>query len=196
MANLLARIGYGARNVAQFSGRDTPGQFWPWTIFVFILSTVAAFVVMLPPMLNAMLRMFQALDAAGPQPPGEPIPPQLMDAFIADYAAEIGALALPLAAINLMTVLLLAAGVVRRLHDCDRTGAWGLLPLPLMAISLLNMSASLALAMGRRPMSAWETAASMTSAFYWLAVIALIVLLVGDGTRGPNRFGPDPREAR
>ena len=196
MANLLARIGYGARSVAQFSGRDTPGRFWPWTVFVFILSTVATFAVMLPPMLNAMLRLFRALDAAGPQPPGEPIPPALMDAFMADYAAELGTLALPIAAINLASVLLLAAGVVRRLHDCDRTGAWGLMPLPFMVVSLFNMPASLALATGRRTLSAWETAASLTSALYWLAVIALIVLLVGEGTRGPNRFGPDPREAR
>lgn len=195
MANLLARIGYGARNVAQFSGRDPPGRFWPWTILVFILSTIAAFAVMLRPMLDAMIEMFRTIDALRPAP-GEPIPPEVMDSFLARYAAGIGAVALPLAAINLTTVLLLAAAVSRRLHDCDRTALWGLLPLPFMAISVIDMPAAMSVAAGRRPMSAWETAASLNSAVYWLAVIALIVLLVGEGTRGPNRFGPDPREAR
>ena len=195
MAGLLARIAYGARSVARFSGRDTPGQFWPWAVFVFILSTIAGFAVMVPPMLNAMIRLFRAIEAAGPQPPGQPIPPALMEAFMADYAAQIGALALPLAAINLALVLLLAAGVVRRLHDCDRTGAWGLMPLPMMAVSVLNMPAGMALASGRRPTSPWEITVSMASALYWVAVLILIVLLVADGTRGPNRFGPDPRQA-
>jgi uncharacterized membrane protein YhaH (DUF805 family) len=39
-----------------------------------------------------------------------------------------------------------------------------------------------------------ELAASSAGSLYMLALIVLIVLLVGDGTRGPNRFGPDPRE--
>ncbi|MGE0260985.1 MAG: DUF805 domain-containing protein, partial [Alphaproteobacteria bacterium] len=59
-------------------------------------------------------------------------------------------------------------------------------------LSLATMETSIAVASGARAASGWEVAASSASGLYWLGVIVLIVFLVGDGTRGPNRFGPDP----
>ena len=45
----------------------------------------------------------------------------------------------PIVLINLVTVLLLAAAVARRLHDRNRTALWGLLPLPSMILGLVAM---------------------------------------------------------
>jgi len=195
VAKITASLRLNLGNLARFSGRDTPGQFWPWTIIIFLLSVIAAFVVMMPPIMRMMIGMFREIDAAGPQPAGDPLPPEVIELLMAGYAAELGALWLPMTLINLATVALLAAGFVRRLHDVDRPGLWALLPIPPLAVSLATMEANMAVAVSGRAATAWEAAASSTSALYWLAVIVLIVFLVGDGTRGPNRFGPDPRAA-
>lgn len=194
MAKVVASIGRGLGGVTRFSGRDTPGQFWPWAIFVFILSTIASFTIMLPPMMRAMLTMFRTLDEANRAGSPEPSPEEVSQAFMTQYAAELEMLALPMAAVNLVSALLLAAAIVRRLHDRDRTGLWALMPLPFMLISILYMPAAMAVAMGRRDLPPLEMAASSAGSFYMLTLIVLIVLLVGSGTDGPNRFGPDPRE--
>jgi uncharacterized membrane protein YhaH (DUF805 family) len=193
MGKVTTSIRHCAGNLARFSGRDTPGQFWPWAILIFVLGTIAAMFVMVPAILRSMLAMFQMLDARR-HPAGEPVPPEVLEAFMAQYGAELGALWLPMAAINFGSALLLAGAVVRRLHDRDRTGLWGLMPLPFMAISLANMPAAAAMMTGGANLTPLERAASSAGSLYMLALIVLIVLLVGDGTRGPNRFGPDPRE--
>lgn len=194
MAKVWASLKHCAANPARFSGRDAPGEFWPWAIFVFLLGTAASFAVMVQPMMRAMLRMFQTLEAARRAGGREPRPEEISEAFTSQYAADLGALWLPMGAINLVSVSLLAAAVVRRLHDRGRTGLWALMPLPFMAVSIANMPAGLALATGRRDLTPLELAASSAGSLYLLALIALVVLLVGDGTRGPNRFGPDPQE--
>src|ERR1043165_3573647 len=91
----------------------------------------------------------------------------------------------PSLVLNVLFVLLLAAAVTRRLHDRDRTGLWGLLPVPFMIVGLLNRDAAFALATHQRALSAGEQAMFMATPLFWLAVIFLIVLLVGEGTNGP-----------
>lgn len=93
---------------------------------------------------------------------------------------------------NIVFVLLLAAAVVRRLHDRDRTGLWGLLPLPFMIVGMANQDAAVAIATARRALSRIEMLMFMTTPLFWLSVIALIVILAGEGTKGPNRFGSEP----
>lgn len=72
----------------------------------------------------------------------------------------------------------LAVGV-RRLHDIDRTGWWIVVPTVLSVLSYLYGGTSLALVLSL------------------LSVVASITLLVFaclEGTRGSNRFGPDPKD--
>lgn len=74
----------------------------------------------------------------------------------------------------------LAAGV-RRLHDTDRSGWWLLIGIApyLLALALL-MTGSLSLF-------------TVLSVVALIGAVALLVFLVLDGTKGPNRFGPDPK---
>jgi uncharacterized membrane protein YhaH (DUF805 family) len=195
MAKVMASLRHCTGNLAGFSGRDTPGQFWPWAILVFLLGTIASTAIMLPPMMRAMITMFRTLEAARRAGAREPTQEQLRDAFMSQYGADFSALWLPIGAISLVSALLLAAAIVRRLHDRDRTGLWALMPLPFMVFSIANMATGIAFAPGRRGLTATELAASSAGSLYIIAGIVLIVLLVGDGTRGPNRFGPDPRES-
>lgn len=194
MGLVTTSVRHCAANLARFSGRDSSRQFWPWTIFVFILGTIAAFAAMLPPMLRAMVAALRTMEAARRTGAPEPTPEQINEAFVGQYAADLGALVLPMAAINIVSVLLLAGAVVRRLHDRGRSGLWGLIPLPFLAVSVANMPAGVAIATGRADMTPLERAAASAGSLYWLALLVLIVLLVGDGTRGRNRFGSDPQE--
>jgi uncharacterized membrane protein YhaH (DUF805 family) len=88
----------------------------------------------------------------------------------------------PLSAILALVTFIpsLAVGV-RRLHDTDRTGWWMLLPiLPYAAAFAMLFSGNVAM-------------------FGILALVALgcavvvLVFMVLDGTKGPNKYGPDPK---
>jgi len=82
------------------------------------------------------------------------------------------------------------AVLVRRLHDTDRSGWWVLAPI---APYLLVFAGA-----GMMAASPENAAAggilSLIGGLGTLALgITLFVFTVLDGTRGPNRFGPDPK---
>src|SRR6185312_12908248 len=118
--------------------------FWPYAIFLFLLSTFANMVVGAFIAADMFVRMQRFVlahpEGLKPPPPGQPpqIPPELLPDF--------SGLAAPMMAMQIVLVLLLAAAVTRRLHDRDRTGLWGLMPLPFMAIGMANMGTAFALA--------------------------------------------------
>ena len=74
----------------------------------------------------------------------------------------------------------LAVGV-RRLHDTDRSGWWILVPLGAAIPGLLLMTVSLSLGI------------TIFSLGLIVGSIAILVFMCLDGTRGDNRFGPDPK---
>jgi uncharacterized membrane protein YhaH (DUF805 family) len=78
---------------------------------------------------------------------------------------------------------------VRRLHDSDRTGWWVVIPIAPFVFTL---------ALGVIAVAARSLTMVLVTALFWLlsfgGIIWLIVLLCLDGTRGENRFGPDPRD--
>jgi uncharacterized membrane protein YhaH (DUF805 family) len=189
LPGILASIRHGFAGLLRFSGRDTQREFWPYAIFLFVLSSAAGMVLAMFMMAEMFARVQRYVidhpEGLPPPVPGHPaLPPELMP--------DMAMLAGPMAVVNFVIVLLIAAAVARRLHDRDRTGLWGLMPLPFMIVGLLNREAAVALATGQRPPDRLEALMFMTTPLYWLAFIALIVLLIGEGTKGSNRFGPEP----
>ena len=75
------------------------------------------------------------------------------------------------------------AVAVRRLHDSDRTGWWIALP---VAPILFWMVALVGGFSGRVPFG-------LVLVAILVAPLILLVLMCLPGTRGPNRFGPDPK---
>jgi uncharacterized membrane protein YhaH (DUF805 family) len=71
------------------------------------------------------------------------------------------------------------AVAVRRLHDTDRSGWWFAAPIALSALGAAFRGGAL------------ETVLGLASG---VASITLLVFYCLDGTRGPNRFGPDPKD--
>jgi uncharacterized membrane protein YhaH (DUF805 family) len=151
---------------------------------------IAGMAIAIPVMVRMMtnLQQYIATHPHGLPPPAPGqlagLPPGLMPDF--------SVMAVPMAVTNIVLVLLLAAAVVRRLHDRDRTGLWALMPLPFMIIGMINTKAAFAIGSGERRIGAQDTLMFASSPLFWLSLIVLIVLLAGKGTSGPNRFGPDP----
>ena len=91
---------------------------------------------------------------------------------------------------GLFTVLV-AASATRRLHDCNKSGYWGLIPLPFFGLGFALMP---------RLFATWPPTPDFTL-FSWLfvinllqltALITLIVFLAQRGSAGANRYGGVP----
>lgn len=189
---IFKAIGENLTGLARPSGRAARGQFWPWAITVFLLAMAADILLFVPVMSDMMNRMFLYLRAhpeGFPQPaPGQPpaLPPELMP--------DMAKMAIPTSVVTLIAILLLASAVVRRLHDRDKPGWWGALPLPFQAAAMAMSPFVLKnITVFPNPHPGLLLLSTLNSLAFWGAFIFLIVLLAGDGTRGPNRFGPDPR---
>ena len=188
---ILTSIGYNLARLLAFSGRESRRLYWPYAITVFLAGMVAGLVLMVPVMMDMwshMVAYIQQHPEGLPKPaPGQPpvLPRELMPDF--------GQLRVPLGILNLVSLFLYAAATVRRLHDRDRAGWWALLPVPFQVAGFLAGPAALrAMTEGGGAPSLLSALSGINSLLYWLAFILLIVMLAGEGTRGPNRFGEAP----
>ena len=187
---MFRSIGYNLARLARFSGRESRGLFWPYAITVFVLGMLASLLLFVPVMMDMMTRIAAYVqthpEGLPKSAPGQPpvLPPELMP--------DMGAMLMPLAIVNLLSLLLYAAATVRRLHDRDRSGWWAALPLPFQLVGMLiGPQAMAAMMHPTGSPSPLAMLSSLNSLAYWAAFIFLIVLLAGEPTRGPNRFG-DP----
>ncbi|WP_241217854.1 DUF805 domain-containing protein [Sphingomonas sp. 2R-10] len=150
------------------------------------------------PMVFGIVRNMAAFAAAHPDRatvtsgPGQysvqidgPVPPELMLEPMRGFMPVV-------AIVALLSVLLLAAAVVRRLHDSGRRGWWGLLPLPFLATGLIAMI----VVFGRVGFSPAEpdvvpfVVLFLNNILYLAALALLVVQLCRPSDPGPNRFGP------
>lgn len=190
-------VTYGFRNLTRFSGRDRRGLFWPHAAVVFILSIVVSMVAMpfaMAPMMAGMMA-YAAENAESSRVEYGP----------GHYSMQIEAGApgmpmidpTPMVAVSaisaLLTVLLLAAAVTRRLHDRGVAGYWGLTPvvfltagLVLMPRLMINFAGSTA------PDMRLFGLLFLNNGLYMASLVGLIVLLALPGKPGPNRYGEPP----
>lgn len=118
------------------------------------------------------------LDELSMLPPAA-APAGLSAAFLAAYLAVTFGLA----------ILLYAAAVVRRLHDRGMSGAWALMPLPFILYQTIQVPRLFgSTAHGGQPETAMLLSLAFSHLFYWLALLALVVMLAGPSDSGPNRY--------
>ena len=80
---------------------------------------------------------------------------------------------------------------VKRLHDRDRSGAWVFLQILLVFLAVIMIV--VAIAVPKEQDGPWMIAAGLTGAVtFGFSVWLFVELGFLRGTRGPNRFGPDP----
>ncbi len=189
---------------AQFQGRSRRSEFWLWVLFRIILGMVLS-TIMNAIFMGPMLGQIAHMSAAANNDPS---------AFMQSYSSTFGNYLLFMPLIWLIGIALLiptlAVGV-RRLHDTNRSGWWILLPHVVAFVGLIIFfivaGASLFSMFAAHPDGnnipdsegvkvVLQVIGSLFLFVFLPTIIALIVLLVfyvSEGTKGPNRFGPDPK---
>ena len=185
-------IRHNLQNLLTFRGRQSPGQFWPFAIAVFMLTTAVGMLALIPEFLTTFARM-QQFAADHPEQarvesgPGyysiqiEGHHPELMP----DFDRFIGIVV----TVAIVTILMLAAAVARRLHDSGKSALWGLMPIPFLAIGLSLFPSLFGEA---QPDLRWCGLLFLNNVVYLITLAALIVLLVAQSSPAENRFGPSP----
>ncbi|MDG4649847.1 DUF805 domain-containing protein [Roseibacterium sp. SDUM158017] len=176
---MFGAVGSVYRNMFDFSGRARRAEYWWFVLFTFVVALLlqgaAIFWVLTQP---------QVATGDGPA----------LQAMIKDYEA----LFRRYSAVYLVATLFLywipyLAVTVRRLHDTGRRGWWMFKPLILGFLAVLGL---VTLASRSASQDTAETMALAATAVPALCSIWFIVVLCLPGTRGENRFGPDPVEGR
>lgn len=194
MKTYLAILRHQLTSLHRFSGRDTSGTFWAWGITVlclmFLAFGAAAQVIIGTwfARIEKFAREHPELATRTAAPGGYSVQvkgthPELMP----DFESFIGLTA----GFMLVTVVLLAAPLTRRLHDTGRRGFWGLVPLPFL-ISGLWYAGTLFRDIAAAPDMRIFAMLLANNLIYLATVAMLIVFTVQRGTPGPNRFGPPP----
>lgn len=162
------------RRYAEFSGRSRRMEFWMWKLFTFLIA-MAFWVVMMAVGGAAMM-------SAGNDP-------QAMMAVGGTVVVVMGIYCLFALAIFIPDL----AVTVRRLHDTDRSGWWILAPLVPYAVAIMASVAGAA--SGGKDGAAVIVIVALVCMLVALGLgITLLVFMFLEGTRGPNRFGPDPKQ--
>ena len=158
------------RRYADFSGRSRRMEYWMWVLFQMLvyIAVVILAMVMGGGMLMAGADPGAMMAAGG----------GLMIVFGLYTLWALG------------TLIPSIAVAVRRLHDTDRTGWWVLAPLaPYLVMIVAGMMAA------GSPDSAGLAGILALLAMIAMVVLSLVLLVFYflEGTRGPNRYGPDPK---
>ncbi|MGI4731336.1 MAG: DUF805 domain-containing protein [Janthinobacterium lividum] len=183
------------KRYVQFSGRARRKEFWMWVLFIIVASVV----------LSIVDRMLGLSSAPTTGAPGQFGAGQFGAGQVgAGGAGRFRGAGVLTGIFSLAIFLPNLAVQVRRLHDVNRRGWWLLLPVVPYAIGfvLLLSGAASSLRPGQ-PVgqgAVGQGAIGMMGLgglFFVVGLICAILLLVWfcmDGTRGPNRFGEDPKD--
>jgi uncharacterized membrane protein YhaH (DUF805 family) len=180
---MLAILKHNLGNLTRFSGRTGPKTFWLYVAAVMLFYMGGIMLMIVPPMVSTMIAIQSAASehggdpwAGGPVEPG--IPPNFMLFAIVN------------AVLIVAVILLLAAAVSRRLHDTNRRGWWGLMPVPFLLGGAIGMSLLFgSFGNGREPDMRLFLLMFVNNLIYLVMLAILVVLLAWKGTPGPNRFG-------
>jgi len=157
------------KRYAEFSGRSRRKEYWLFFLGVLLLY-LALFALMLVLLGGAVLSAIQGNGSSGS-----------MGAVFGQSIMGIGVIFLIVLLWWALLIPSLAVGV-RRLHDIDRSGWWLMLGYgPWIAGEVLA------------PAVQSETLVDILTLGSMIGFIVLLVFAVLPGTRGPNRFGPDPK---
>jgi uncharacterized membrane protein YhaH (DUF805 family) len=191
---MRAALRYHFKHLLVFYGRDARQTFWYWFLFLFILNMAASLITTLPITLNALEAGFEAAKSGD-----EAAAQAAMMSQMATMMKRIIMFSLAMGAVNLR---LMAAPLVRRVHDSGNTGLWAIVAGAIYFASLvLTWSrADQAVALMRRLAAAHDPqmVLGVQARLAWdglLGYVPLIMVIVFGllkSTPGPNRYGERP----
>jgi uncharacterized membrane protein YhaH (DUF805 family) len=166
-------------------------------VTIYIVTTVIGMIAIMPMVANSMRRMW-TFAITHPEQSAVMVGPGRYSVSIRgshpDFMPNMDAFIGIVAGVAIITISLLSAAVVRRLHDRDRSGRWGLMPLPFLGFAMFGMHALFrSIGDGAAPIGLFSLL-FLNNLVYLASVVTLIVMLARAGTIGPNSYGPDPQE--
>ena len=193
---MLVALKHNLTQLFVFSGRTRPLHFWLYTAVIMLAHMALGMIggVLL------MQEIFGRLSRVAREHPEDVVMIQTpsgtswhIEGNHPELMPNLQPVLITLTIVALVTTFLMAAAVTRRLHDSNRRGWWGLLPLPVLAtgLAVFPMIFSSAMAGGEPDMSLILLLFA-NNLVYLISLGVLIALLCFSGTRGENRFGPPP----
>lgn len=190
---MLDAVIYGLANLAKFKGRDARQTFWYYVLFVYVVNVVLSVVVSVPLSISMISKTVRTAIASGGNEAA------VRDATLRAVHDLAGALMWVALISGALMFVLLAASFVRRLHDSNLSGYWGIIPgaLQLGAIAMIpgnlrRLTESMITLEQGDPLvniKALEMQAGLTSVAGWLPIFVVVFLGIRKSTPGPNRFG-------
>jgi uncharacterized membrane protein YhaH (DUF805 family) len=173
-----------------FAGRENREPFWLWMLVVYVAQTVISMIASVP----MFVWMFQRIGHAVATHDIDKLKDQ--QAMFHDMAPLMTWLAVVSVVLGVLFMVMVAAAIVRRLHDGNRSGWWAV-PVALLNIasqvsSLMMMAAGKLTPVPGHPFAATQQSFGLIQFVALLAVVILVVVLILPGTDGDNRFGSDP----
>lgn len=190
MTSTVSLLGHFKR-LFDFSGRENRASFWPYAAVAFIITMVISMFIFVPMMSHSMQAMQQFAAQHPDQVTTSTGPGQYSISVHGDHPEFMpaGSVALYLAVGFGLALLLFSAAVVRRLHDRGKSGFWGLMPLPFILYSSIQMPRMFAsVGTGSQPDMTLFFSIFFSNLLYIVTLIWLIVLLAGASNPEPNRY--------
>jgi uncharacterized membrane protein YhaH (DUF805 family) len=193
---MLGALKYALSNLLNFEGRDARQTFWYYVLLLYIATMVVTFLVAIPAYARMIAGMMKTVSL-------NPDDPTAINGVMASSMSELMISMLWLSfGSAIVTALLLAASLVRRLHDSDLSGWWALLPavcqvgalalLPQQIGQMTTMMEGMYRSDPAVAMGSFQNQFQLFSLIGWIPWIALIVFGVRKSTPGPNRYGEGP----
>lgn len=199
---MFEAIKHGLGNLLNFRGRDARQAFWYYLLFVYLIMMAISMIVAVPMVLQGVMAGIQQGMTAGQS--GDPVAAQkLTEAAITHTMTDTMVSMMWVGSVtNLLMLLVLAASLVRRLHDSDLAGSWALIPAAMQVANLFLAPALLQRTMERMAqiqagdpaagMRSLQSSMSGASILGWGAILIVVVLGIRQSTPGPNRYGETP----
>lgn len=193
---MLGAIRYALANLANPAGRDARQTFWYWVLAVVVLRFAASMALSAPLTLKLMAAAMHAAQNGAAQ---DPAAIQAMTTQL--ILKELPTMVWGGVAIGLVTMALLAASLVRRLHDSGLSGWLVLVPGAIYALVLARMPAQIdrvADLLATLDPANPPNATALMQADGAMALLAYVPLLIAvwfglrKSTPGPNRHGDAP----
>ena len=175
-------LGEHFKRLFDFTGRENRESFWPYAAVAFVIVMAAGMIIFVP----MISRTVHAMQQFAVQHPDQVTvtsgPVQYSISVQGNHPAFMpaGSIALFLAVSFGLAILLYAAAAVRRLHDRGKSGLWGLMPLPFIIYSSIQMPRVFAsIGTATPPDMVLFFSIFFSNLLYIVALIWLIVLLAG-----------------
>lgn len=196
-------IQYNLANLANVNGRDARSTFWYYVLFIVICQFVAGMLVALPMLFEIGGAVVDVANNSASSAHGTaPSEAEIQAMMMGRMGGMVGQQVILGAIVNAAATALLAASLVRRVHDSGRSGLWALIPIVLeLAAIAFNLSmmgqVEAMMELAGDPARIEEFMARQHEIARWgfvgsLGPAAGIVIGLLPSTEGANAYGEEP----